>query len=111
MTFKEVLAQVIDWLQQDTRVSHRALKRQFALDEDYFEDLKDAILYAYPQVVDDGHGLVWTGDAETLPVPRHTPSQPVARAAGQEEVTTQGASLLPAPQSPDARVQTPNAAN
>ena len=31
MTFKEVLTQVIDWLQQDTRVSYRALKRQFAL--------------------------------------------------------------------------------
>ena len=31
MTFKEVLAQVIDWLQQDKRLSYRALKRQFAL--------------------------------------------------------------------------------
>jgi class 3 adenylate cyclase/tetratricopeptide (TPR) repeat protein len=94
MTFKEVLAQVIDWLQQDTRVSHRALKRQFALDEDYFEDLKDAILYAYPQVVDDGHGLVWTVDAEMPPAPRHT--------SPQEELMTPGASLLPAPQNPDA---------
>ena len=91
MTFKEVLAQVIDWLQQDTRVSHRALKRQFALDEDYFEDLKDAILYAYPQVADDGHGLVWTVDAEMPPAPRHTPPQ--------EELPTPGTSLLPAPNS------------
>jgi class 3 adenylate cyclase len=31
MTFKEVLAHVIDWLQQDQRISYRALKRQFAL--------------------------------------------------------------------------------
>ena len=30
MTFKEVLAHVIDWLQQDQRLSYRALKRQFA---------------------------------------------------------------------------------
>jgi TOMM system kinase/cyclase fusion protein len=102
VTFKEVLAQVIDWLQQDTRVSHRALKRQFALDEDYFEDLKDAILYAYPQIVDDGHGLVWTGDAETRPAPHHMPSQPSVRAARQEESPTHVASLLLASQSPDA---------
>ena len=40
MTFKEVLAHVIDWLQQDQRISYRALKRQFALDDDYLEDLK-----------------------------------------------------------------------
>jgi hypothetical protein len=40
MTFKEVLAHVIDWLQQDQRLSYRALKRQFALDDDYLEDLK-----------------------------------------------------------------------
>jgi hypothetical protein len=29
MTFKEVLAHVTDWLQQDQRISYRALKRQF----------------------------------------------------------------------------------
>lgn len=40
MTFKEVLAQVIDWLQQDKRLSYRALKRQFTLDDDYLDDLK-----------------------------------------------------------------------
>ena len=40
MTFKEILAQVIEWLQHDQRVSYRALKRQFALDNAYLEDLK-----------------------------------------------------------------------
>jgi len=30
VTFKEVLAQVIEWLRQDKRLSYRALKRQFA---------------------------------------------------------------------------------
>jgi len=34
VTFKEALAHVIDWLQQDQRISYRALERQFALDED-----------------------------------------------------------------------------
>ena len=61
MTFKEVLAQVIAWLQQDHRVSYGALKRQFALDDAALVDLQEAILYTYPHVQDDaGRGLVWT---------------------------------------------------
>jgi len=61
MTFKELLAQVVVWLQQDKRVSYRALKRQFALDDAALEDLQDTILYTYPQVSHDaGRGLVWT---------------------------------------------------
>ena len=31
MTFQEVLAHVIAWLQREQRVSYRALKRQLAL--------------------------------------------------------------------------------
>jgi hypothetical protein len=61
MTFKEVLAQAVAWLQQDKRVSYRALQRQFALDEAALADLQDALLYTYPQVSHDaGRGLVWT---------------------------------------------------
>ena len=64
MTFKEVLAQVLEWLQHDQRLSYRALKRHFALDDDALEDLKEALLYAHAQViVDDGRGLVWMGDS------------------------------------------------
>jgi hypothetical protein len=46
VTFKEILAQVIDWLQQDKRLSYRALKRQFALDDDYLDDLKAELIEA-----------------------------------------------------------------
>ncbi|SRR5213594_1320196 len=46
MTFKEVLAQVIDWLQQDKRITYRALKRQFDLDDAYLEDLKAELIQA-----------------------------------------------------------------
>ena len=63
MDFYEVLAKVIELLQREGRASYRALKRQFDLDDEYIEDLKDAILYAHP-VVDDGRGLAWTGEAE-----------------------------------------------
>jgi class 3 adenylate cyclase len=61
MTFEDVLNEAVAMLQRQRRVAYRALKRQFDLEDDYYDDLKDAMLYAHP-VVDDGHGLVWTGD-------------------------------------------------
>ena len=64
MTFRDILAEALTWLQQDQRVSYRALKRQFHLDDAYFDDLKDAMLYAHP-VTDDGRGLMWTGAPAT----------------------------------------------
>jgi hypothetical protein len=44
MTFQETLAHVITWLQREQRVSYRALKRQFTLDDTYLEDLKDELI-------------------------------------------------------------------
>jgi class 3 adenylate cyclase/predicted ATPase len=79
VTFNEVLSQTIAMLHEHGRVSYRALKRQFALDEDYLADLKDALLYAYPQVVDDGRGLVWSGDPAPSPA-LQPPLQPPAQA-------------------------------
>jgi hypothetical protein len=68
VTFNEVLSQTIAMLHQHGRVSYRALKRQFAIPDDYLEDLTDAILFAYPQVRDEeGRGLVWTGDTPMAP--------------------------------------------
>src|SRR5262245_61881597 len=68
MTFKEVLAHVIDWLQQDKRITYRALKRQFDLDDEYLEDLKAELIQAKQLAVDeDGAVLVWTGDTGTAP--------------------------------------------
>ncbi len=64
MTFRGILAEVIDWLQQDQRISYRALQRHFDLDDAYLQDIKDAILYAHP-ATDDGRGLIWTGDLAT----------------------------------------------
>ena len=62
MQFYEVLAQVIELLQRQGRVSYRALKRQFDLDNDYLEDLKTEIIKAKRLAVDeDGDVLVWTG--------------------------------------------------
>src|SRR5918992_1093916 len=40
VTFNEALSQTIAMLQQHGRVSYRALKRQFAIDDAFLEDLK-----------------------------------------------------------------------
>ena len=44
MTFDDILAQVIQLLQRQGRVSYRGLKRRFALDDDYLEDLKEELI-------------------------------------------------------------------
>ena len=63
MTFDEILDQAIAMLQRRRRVSYRALKRQFALDEAYLEDLKHEIITVHRLAVDqDGEMLVWAGD-------------------------------------------------
>jgi hypothetical protein len=39
MDFDELLATILQLLQQEKRLSYRALKRRFALDDEYLEDL------------------------------------------------------------------------
>jgi predicted ATPase/class 3 adenylate cyclase len=77
VTFKEVLAQVIDWLQHDKRLSYRALKRQFALDDDYLDDLKAELIEVRRVAVEeDGQVLVWTGDAGPAAATTTAPVEP-----------------------------------
>jgi hypothetical protein len=65
MTFEEVLAQIIEVLQREKRISYRALKRRFALDDAYLDDLKEELIYAKRLALDeDSRVLVWAGDAE-----------------------------------------------
>ena len=44
MTFDDILAQVLDLLQRQGRVSYRAIKRRFNLDDEYLEDLKAELI-------------------------------------------------------------------
>src|SRR5215510_677981 len=68
VTFNEVMDQVITWLQQDQRISYRAVKRQFALEDDYLEDLKVELIEVKQVAVDqDGKMLVWRGDTASIP--------------------------------------------
>jgi hypothetical protein len=77
VTFKDILAQVIEWLQQDGRVSYRALKRQFDLGDDYLRDLKFELIKTKNLAVDeDGEILAWSGGASSpLPTPQPTGSR------------------------------------
>ena len=81
MTFQEVLAQVIAWLQREQRVSYRALKRQFGLDDDYLEDLKMEIIRAKKLAIDEaGEILVWAGNQASAPLPTSAPAIDQSRA-------------------------------
>src|SRR5215471_8803239 len=77
MTFEEILDHAIAMLQRRGRLTYGTLKRQFQLDDAALEDLKDALLYAYPDVCDDaGRGLVWSGDPSTAPPTASAPAAP-----------------------------------
>jgi class 3 adenylate cyclase/pimeloyl-ACP methyl ester carboxylesterase len=71
MTFDEVLEQALELLQRRGRLSYRALKRQFALDDAYLDDLKNEIIMVHQLGMDqDGEMLVWTGSpAPAAPLP------------------------------------------
>ncbi len=85
MTFEEVLDQAIDMLRRRGRLTYRALKRQFDLDDAYLEDLKEELIEGQ-QVAVDEHGkvLVWAGEqgapstSAPLPAPSatHQPALP-----------------------------------
>jgi class 3 adenylate cyclase len=77
MDFYTLLDHVIDLLRQRQRVTYRALQRQFNLDEETLNDLKDELLYAQQVARDeDGRVLVWMGPREAIPASDSAASQP-----------------------------------
>ena len=77
MDFYEVVGQVLALLQRQGRVSYRALKRQFGIDDDFIEDLKEELLYTHASAVQaDDRGFTWTGKPEDIPVTTRQPDQP-----------------------------------
>jgi class 3 adenylate cyclase len=70
MTFEELLDQAMAMLERRGRVTYRALKRQFNLDDDYLDDLKAELIEAQQVAIDEGGTvLVWTGGPATVVVP------------------------------------------
>jgi class 3 adenylate cyclase len=79
MDFYAILDQVIAVLRQRQRVTYRALKRQFNIDDDYLEDVKAELIQGQRLAVDEeGTVLVWigeTGTAAQAAAPTETPAR------------------------------------
>jgi hypothetical protein len=58
MTFDEILTQVLELLQREKRVSYRALKRRFDLDDNDLEDVKDELIYAKKLALDEDNRVL-----------------------------------------------------
>src|SRR3989454_3552072 len=102
MTFDEVLTQVLALLQRQGRVSYRALKRRFDLDDEYIEDLKEELLFAYPVVDAEGRGLVWTGHVAGGTPPASHPHKTTQQPPTPDDQPTQRVPPLSAPPTPEA---------
>src|SRR5262245_30249626 len=71
MTFEELLDHAIDMLRRRGRVTYRALKLQFHLDDETLDVLKDELMYGQQLAVDEeGRVLVWAGPRATPPATR-----------------------------------------
>jgi len=91
MTFDDILAQVITLLKRQGRVSYRALKRRFDIDDDYIEDLKEEIIHAQRLATDeDGRILVWTGHVEGTTEKASQPDQTTQPPLAQHHQPLQG---------------------
>jgi hypothetical protein len=66
--FSEVVEQASALLQRKGRITYRALKREFTLEDDALADLKFELITGQELAVDkDGDVLVWVGDAKATP--------------------------------------------
>ncbi len=84
-TFFDTLAAVQSLLQQQGRVSERALRRQFELDDDTFADVKAELIDVLQLARQDAAGvLLWTGPAAPPPASALTATVPPQRAATQD---------------------------
>jgi class 3 adenylate cyclase/predicted ATPase len=100
MTFNDVLEQVVTLLKRQGRVSYRALKMRFNLDDEYLDVLKEELIDAQRIATDeDGRILVWIGDAQAVTSQGAQATQP---SAAQGQPSPQVAPLPTAPPSPDA---------
>src|SRR5262249_43012312 len=103
MDFTALRTQVIELLQREQRLSYRALKRQFALDDEDLEALKDELLYAKRLAMDeDGRVLVWTGSAATSASAPPSSAQSTPQVAPSAGSPAQAEATPTVPSAPDA---------
>jgi class 3 adenylate cyclase len=61
--FYAVLDQTVELLRSRGRVSYRALKEHFGLDDERLDSLHTELMYAYPGAVEeDAQGLIWAAE-------------------------------------------------
>src|SRR4030095_15476839 len=86
MTFDDVLEQVITLLKRQGRVSYRALKMRFDLDDEYLDVLKEELIDAQRIAKDeDGRILVWIGDTTGTADRASPPAQSIQQSSVQQE--------------------------
>jgi TOMM system kinase/cyclase fusion protein len=92
MDFDALLAKVRELLQRQERVSYRALKVRFQLDDETLAALKDELIYAQHVALDeDDRVLVWVGEADRT-------SEPL----GQSSLSLPPDTALAEPRAPEA---------
>jgi class 3 adenylate cyclase/predicted ATPase len=104
MTFYEMLEQVIALLQRHGRLSYRALKVQFELDNERLDLLKEELIDIQHVARDqEGRMLVWTGGtASPPPASASAAPPPVPQVITQQDLSIQVASSPTAPPTPEA---------
>ncbi len=106
MKFSEVVTQAIAWLQREGRVSYRALKREFDLEDDFLEDLKEELITVKEVAADkDGKMLVWAGqnslESSVQGLESGFQKNQKSKGKGQKaKVKKKNQSLIPNPQPP-----------
>jgi class 3 adenylate cyclase/predicted ATPase len=82
MDYEELVTKVIELLQREKRVPYRVLKRRFALDDDYIEDLKLDLIEAKRLAVDENDRiLVWLGESGSAEAPTLSSTPPTLESA------------------------------
>jgi predicted ATPase len=103
MTFDEILAQALELLQREQRVSYRALKVRFQLDDDLLDAVKDELIYAKKLAVDEENRvLVWTGNVAGTTATSAPPSQSIPSTPTQATPYVEAASPVVTSRTPEA---------
>ena len=104
MKFSEIVAQTLAWLQRDGRISYRALKLEFDLNDDVLDALKKELIEAKRLAIDEnGKVLVWEGAARV--------SGFTAQVSGSQSPTFNPQPLTPNIQTLDPRRLPPKGGN
>ena len=109
MDFYEVLDQVVALLRTRGRVTYRALKLQFHLDDEHLETLKEELIKAQRVAADeDGKVLVWTGKGINGEKDKGAKGED-SLASRVQSLESEGQGRASTVQTLDARRQTPDA--